>query len=79
MVKFTSGLQGPKYVLWAFGIVTLEVEDIKLLSTLPDLSEDHFVVVWLRVEEQEVAIVTTTVNKLGVVISHQLRLPDPHP
>lgn len=47
---------------WAFGISALEIEDIKHLSTFPDLSEDPYVVGLLRVEEQQVLTVTRTVH-----------------
>lgn len=47
---------------WAFGIATLDTEEIKQLFTLPGLSEDLSVVVLLTVEEQQVLIATTTVH-----------------
>ncbi|GAB0208779.1 hypothetical protein GRJ2_003343600 [Grus japonensis] len=52
----------PKGYWWAFGIAALEAEEIELLSSLPGLSEDPSVVGLLRVEEQQVPIVTTTVH-----------------
>ncbi|GAB0206621.1 hypothetical protein GRJ2_003127700 [Grus japonensis] len=53
----------PKGYRWAFGIATLEREETEPLSTLPSLSEDPSVVGLLRVEEQQVPIVTTTVHR----------------
>lgn len=35
-------LKDPKGYWWAFSIAALEMEDVKLLSTLPDLSETTF-------------------------------------
>ncbi|GAB0207422.1 hypothetical protein GRJ2_003207800 [Grus japonensis] len=52
----------PKGYRWAFGIATLEAEEIEPLSSLPGLSEDPSVVGLLRVEEQQVPIATTTVH-----------------
>jgi len=52
----------PKRYPWAFGIAALEMEDIKQLSTLPDLSEDLSVVRMLRVEEQQMPILITTLH-----------------
>jgi len=49
---------------WAFGIAVLEVEDIKQLSTFPDLSEGHSVVVFLRGEEKQVLIAATAMHWL---------------
>jgi len=48
---------------WAFGIAALETEEIKQLSISPGLSEDPSVVGFLRVEEQQVPITTTTVHR----------------
>ena len=53
----------PKGYRWAFGIAAVETEEIKQLSILPGLSEDPSVVGLLRVEEQQVPIVTTTVHR----------------
>ncbi|GAB0209723.1 hypothetical protein GRJ2_003438000 [Grus japonensis] len=53
----------PKGYWWAFGIAALEAEEIEPLSTLPGLSEDPSVVGFLRVEEQQVPIATTTVHQ----------------
>ncbi|GAB0209780.1 hypothetical protein GRJ2_003443700 [Grus japonensis] len=53
----------PKGYRWAFGIAALEAEEIEPLSSLPGLSEDPSVVGLLRVEEQQVPIVTTTVHR----------------
>ncbi|GAB0209595.1 hypothetical protein GRJ2_003425200 [Grus japonensis] len=53
----------PKGYRWAFGIATLEAEEIEPLSSLPGLSEDPSVVGLLRVEEQQVPIATTTVHR----------------
>ncbi|GAB0197904.1 hypothetical protein GRJ2_002255800 [Grus japonensis] len=53
----------PKGYRWAFGIAALEMEEIEQLSTLPGLSEDPSVVGFLRVEEQQVPIATTTVHQ----------------
>ncbi|KAK4828266.1 LOW QUALITY PROTEIN: hypothetical protein QYF61_024931 [Mycteria americana] len=53
----------PKGYRWAVGIAALGMEEIKQLSTLPGLSEDHSVVGLLRVEEQQVPIATTAVHR----------------
>ncbi|RMB95488.1 hypothetical protein DUI87_27597 [Hirundo rustica rustica] len=53
----------PKGYRWAFGIAAVETEDIRQLSTLPGLSDDSCAVGLLRVEEQQVAIATTTVHR----------------
>ncbi|KAK4827442.1 hypothetical protein QYF61_017999 [Mycteria americana] len=53
----------PKGYQWAFGVAALEMEEIKQLSTLPGLSEDPSVVGLLKVEEQQVPIITTTVHQ----------------
>ncbi|RMC02811.1 hypothetical protein DUI87_20002 [Hirundo rustica rustica] len=53
----------PKGYHWAFGIAAVETEDIRQLSTLPGLSDDSCAVGLLRVEEQQVPIATTTVQK----------------
>ncbi|RMB93233.1 hypothetical protein DUI87_30355 [Hirundo rustica rustica] len=53
----------PKGYRWAFGIAAVETEDIRQLSTLPDLSDDSCAVGLLRVEEQQVPIATTTVHR----------------
>lgn len=47
----------------AFGIAVLEIKNIKQLSTVPSLSEDSSVVGLLRVEEQQVPIITSTVHQ----------------
>ncbi|RMC16940.1 hypothetical protein DUI87_06195 [Hirundo rustica rustica] len=53
----------PKGYRWAFGIAAVETEDIRQLSTLPGLSDDSCAVGLLRVEEQQVPIATTTVQR----------------
>ncbi|KAK4832852.1 LOW QUALITY PROTEIN: hypothetical protein QYF61_025872 [Mycteria americana] len=53
----------PKGYRWAFDVAALEMEEIKQLSTLPSLSEDPSVVGLLRVKEQQVPIITTTVHR----------------
>ncbi|RMC00711.1 hypothetical protein DUI87_22738 [Hirundo rustica rustica] len=53
----------PKGYRWAFGIAAVETEDIRQLSTLPGLSDDSCAVGLLIVEEQQVPIATTTVQK----------------
>jgi len=53
----------PKGYRWAFGIAAVEMEEIKQLSILPDLSEDSSFVGLLRVEEQQVPIATTTLHQ----------------
>jgi len=69
----------PRGYQWAFGIAALETEEIKQLSILPGLSEYPSVVRLLRVEEQQVPIVTTTVhwrqyrtNQDSLIPIHQL-------
>ncbi|GAB0179632.1 hypothetical protein GRJ2_000428500 [Grus japonensis] len=52
----------PKGYWWAFGIAALEMEEIKQLSSLPDLLENPSVMGLFRVEEQQVPITTTTVH-----------------
>jgi len=66
----------PKGYRWAFGIVAVETEEIKQLSTLPGLSEDPFFVGLLSIEEQQVPIAITKVHQQ---LPHQPRLPDPYP
>ena len=48
---------------WAFGIAALETEEIKQHSALPGLSEVPFVVGLLKVEEQQMPISTSMVNR----------------
>ena len=55
--------KNPKGYRWDFGIVPLEMEEIKQLSILPGLSEDPSVVGLLRAEDQQVSVVTTTVHR----------------
>ena len=43
----------PKGYRWAFGTAALETEDIKVLYTLPGLSQGPSVVGLLKVEEQQ--------------------------
>jgi len=52
----------PKVYQWAFGIAALETEEIKQLSILPGLSEDPSFVGLLRLEEQQVPIVTAMLH-----------------
>ncbi|KAK4816511.1 hypothetical protein QYF61_017611 [Mycteria americana] len=53
----------PKGYRRAFGIAALEMEEIKQLSTLPGLLEDPSVGGFLRAEEQQVPITSTTVHR----------------
>ncbi|GAB0209863.1 hypothetical protein GRJ2_003452000 [Grus japonensis] len=53
----------PKGYWWAFGIATLEAEEIEPLSSLPGLLEDPSVMGSFGVEEQQVPIATTTVHR----------------
>ncbi|GAB0207629.1 hypothetical protein GRJ2_003228600 [Grus japonensis] len=53
----------PKGYWCAFGVATLEMEEIEQLSTLPGLLEDPSVVGMLRIEKQQVLIATTTVHR----------------
>ena len=48
-----------------FSIAALETEEIKQLSILPGLLEDNSVVGLLRVEEQQMPIVTTPQQREG--------------
>ena len=52
----------PKAYRWAFGVAALETEEIKQLSTLPSLLKDPSIVGFLRVEEKQEPIATTTVH-----------------
>ncbi|TRZ07220.1 hypothetical protein HGM15179_019886 [Zosterops borbonicus] len=53
----------PKGYQLAFGVATMNTVKIKQLSTLPDLSEDLFIVGLLQVEDQQVSIATRTVHQ----------------
>ncbi|OPJ79376.1 hypothetical protein AV530_010999 [Patagioenas fasciata monilis] len=53
----------PKGYPWAFGTEAAETEDIKQLSTVPDLSDDPSVVGLVKVKEQQVPITTMTVHR----------------
>ncbi|KAJ7425480.1 hypothetical protein WISP_23246 [Willisornis vidua] len=53
----------PKGMRWAFGIATVETEEIRQLSTLPGLSEDSSAVGLLKVEEQLVPMAAATVHR----------------
>ncbi|KAJ7408829.1 hypothetical protein BTVI_58401 [Pitangus sulphuratus] len=54
--------KNPKGLCWAFGIATVEIEEIRQLNTLPGLSEDPSAVGLLKVEEQLVPMATATVH-----------------
>ncbi|TRZ06671.1 hypothetical protein HGM15179_020437 [Zosterops borbonicus] len=58
---YFKGPKGPRKANLVFH-TAVETEGIRQLSTLPDLSEDPSAVGLLRVEEQQVAIATTTVH-----------------
>ncbi|KAJ7413212.1 hypothetical protein BTVI_43887 [Pitangus sulphuratus] len=53
----------PKGLHWAFGITTVETEEIRQLNTLPGLSDDPSAVGLLNVEEQLVPMATATVHR----------------
>lgn len=76
-----SGLQEPKWVLWAFGIATLEREDINQLFTLPGLSKDHSVggvAKCRRTGGANCYYSSEPTRQNGVAVSHQLGLPNPY-
>lgn len=55
-------LKDSKGYWWAFSIATLEMEDVKLLSTCLVSQRQHSVAGLLRVKEQQVPITTTAVH-----------------
>ncbi|RMC01054.1 hypothetical protein DUI87_22318 [Hirundo rustica rustica] len=52
-----------KGLRWAFGIAAVEAEGIKKWNILPELSENPSAVGLLKVEEQRVPVVTSTVHR----------------